>query len=140
MNTSHRAEEAPGAIVFFDGTCGFCNRAVTFLFERDRLHALRFAPLQGVAAAAYLSPEERLRLDSLVFIQGERRSQRSTAALLALAAVGGPWRLVARVLLLVPRPPRDLIYDLVARHRYRIFGKSATCRLPTPAERAYFLD
>ena len=56
-----------------------------------------------------------------------------------LSGLGGPWR-VAAVLRLVPRSLRDIGYRVVARNRYRWFGRSTHCMLPTPEQRALFLD
>ena len=127
------------ALLFFDGVCGLCDRTVTFLFARDRRHRLRFAPLQGETAKTWLTEAQRRELSTVVLAVGEKRYLRSGAALRALALTGGVWAAVAWTLLLVPRPLRDLGYDLVARSRYRLFGKKDACRLPRPEERGYFL-
>lgn len=125
-------------IVFFDGVCGFCDRSVTFLFARDRRHVLRFATLQGQTAARLLSEDIRQDLDTMIFLESGRVHKGSSAAILSLAAAGGPWRL-ATALLIIPRFFRDAVYDAVAKRRYQIFGKHDSCRMPTPAERDYFL-
>lgn len=126
--------------MFFDGTCGLCDRSVTFLFERDPRHALLFAPLQGETAEGRLPAAKRENLDSIVLWRDGEMLERSTAVLTALALTGGPWKAVAAVALAVPRGVRDAVYDWVAKRRYRLFGRSETCRLPSPEERAYFLD
>ena len=64
---------------------------------------------------------------------------RSDAALRVAAYLGGGWRLFLAAYL-VPWPVRDLVYDVCARYRYRLFGKYDSCRLPSPATRARFLD
>lgn len=127
-------------VVYFDGTCGFCDRSVTFLFDRDTAHALRFAPLQGKIAAARLPEALRADLDTIVFVQDGKTYVRSTAVLRALAAAGGVWMVLGRAALLVPAFVRDAVYRVVARYRYKIFGKYDACRLPRPEERQYFLD
>lgn len=152
----------PSALLLYDGVCGLCDRTVQFLLRIDRHGRLRFAPLQGPTAAAILTrhglavpvadPAGSGRgPDSVIFVAnvsgvstatgepGELLSLRSTAVLDALVAVGGVWRVGAALVRLVPRPLRDLLYDWVARNRYRWFGRFDTCRLPTPAERARFL-
>lgn len=125
-------------IVFFDGICGLCNASVDRLLRWDRRGVLRFAPLQG-ATAEHLLPERLTgHLDTLVLLDAEGLHLRSEAALRALMYVGGPWRLLAG-LRVVPRPVRDGVYDLIARRRYKWFGKKESCRLPLPHERERFL-
>ena len=136
----------PPRLVFFDGVCGLCNRAVDRLLSADPEGLLRFAPLQGETAEAWRQaypgrfPKD---LDSIVLM--ERRgdglvefSLRSEAAfrLAALLGLGGVW---ARALAKFPRFLTDPIYWLVARSRYRLFGRHASCRIPAPGERDRFL-
>ena len=125
-------------IIFFDGVCGLCNRSVDLLLRWDAKGVLRFAPLQGTTAQTML-PEEQVRdLDSLVLKDAQGIHRRSDAALLALEHLGDGWRGVG-LLRALPRGLRDAVYGLVARHRYRWFGKRTSCRLPTAAERERFL-
>jgi predicted DCC family thiol-disulfide oxidoreductase YuxK len=133
----------PGAglppVIFFDGVCGICNRFVDFVIARDRAALFRFAPLQGETARERL-PEADLRdLNTMVLWEEQEVFRKSTAAARILIRLGGVWRVMGTALRLVPRPLRDAGYSLVARYRYRIFGKKETCRIPTPAERARFL-
>ncbi len=76
--------------------------------------------------------------DSFVYLEKGKRYEQSSAVLLALSRLGGPWRLTA-VLFIIPRPLRDLVYRIVARNRYRWFGRRDECRLPTSEERERFL-
>jgi predicted DCC family thiol-disulfide oxidoreductase YuxK len=131
---------AEGPVAFFDGVCNLCNGTVNFLIDRDRRQRLRFAPLQGSTFAGLLARHPDLGgIDSFVLWDGGRVHVRSSAAVRILMALGGPWRL-AGALLAIPRPLRDRLYDCVARRRYRWFGKTEACRVPTPALRARFLD
>ena len=125
-------------IVFFDGECNLCNSTVDFLVRRDRGHNLRFASLQGETARKILPPGVRESLDTVVLWREGELFRKSSAALRALAACGGLW-FGAKVFLLVPRSLRDLIYDIVARNRFRWFGRRETCRIPTAAEREVLL-
>jgi predicted DCC family thiol-disulfide oxidoreductase YuxK len=131
-------------LVLFDGVCGFCDRLVDFLIRRDAAGRLRFAPLQGETAAALRArhPEIPRDLETLVYVEAsggrERVHLRSEAALRVFGELGGGWRRLAWLLAL-PRPLRDAGYRLFARVRYRLFGRLAACRLPTPAERSRFL-
>jgi predicted DCC family thiol-disulfide oxidoreductase YuxK len=126
------------AILYFDGLCGLCNRLVDWLVRRDRTGQLRFAPLQGTTAAARLPAGWAEDLATVVLERDGRLSGRSTAALEAVALLGGPWRAVS-LLKAVPRPLRDAIYDGIARRRYAWFGRREACRVPSAAERHRFL-
>jgi predicted DCC family thiol-disulfide oxidoreductase YuxK len=110
------------------------------LLSRDKKHALTFAPLQGRAAERLLPTEKRTPpLETLLFCAGGQIYERSEAVIRAVAALGGLWHLT-RAGLAIPRFLRDAAYSVVARHRFRWFPPNAACRLPTAAERAYFLD
>ena len=128
---------APSPLVLFDGVCGLCNAFVDRLLRWDRKHVLRFAPLQGGTAKA-LSDLDPQRMDTVVFVDGDQTYERSDAAIRIIIRLGGAWRLFG-VLLIVPRPIRNLVYDWIARNRYGWFGKRETCRIPDPEERMYFL-
>jgi predicted DCC family thiol-disulfide oxidoreductase YuxK len=137
---SQTVPESEPPVAFFDGVCNLCNGTVNFLIDRDRRGRLRFAPLQGSTFAEVALRRPELRgVDSFVLKEGGRVHVRSAAAVRILMALGGPWRL-AGALLAVPRPLRDRLYDFVARRRYRWFGRSESCRMPTPELRARFLD
>ncbi|MGZ0171370.1 MAG: thiol-disulfide oxidoreductase DCC family protein [Planctomycetales bacterium] len=128
------------SILFFDGVCGLCNRFVDFMLKHDRHGRVFLAPLQGSTAASLL-PEDVVRgLDTVVFLDGERCHFRSSAIVRIFWKLSGPWRILGTLLWLIPKPLRDLAYKIVARSRYRLFGQKETCRLPTPDERARFLD
>lgn len=125
--------------MFFDGVCGLCNRSVDWLLARDRHHRLRFAPLQGETAAAFVPEPVRIELSSLVLRHNGDTFTRSAAVSRILILLGGFYVLLGWMLWLIPWPIRDLGYRIVARVRYRVFGKSETCRMPTPEERRLFL-
>ncbi len=131
-----RAELPP--VIFFDGVCGLCNRFIDFVIARDRAGLFRFATLQGETARERLAGAD-LDLNTMVLWEEQGILRKSTAAARILIRLGGVWGLCGTALRLVPRPLRDIGYSLVARNRYRLFGKKATCRMPTPAERARFL-
>lgn len=129
-----------GPIVLFDGVCQFCNDGVNFLIDHDRAGRLRFAALQSEAGQALLRKFglSTTDIDTAVLVEGERCSTRSTAALRAALHLDGVWRLGA-ALLLMPTFLRDPLYNLLARNRYRWFGRLDACRVPTPEVRARFL-
>jgi predicted DCC family thiol-disulfide oxidoreductase YuxK len=135
-------EPLPPRLVLYDGTCGLCHRTVRWLVRHDRARALRYAPLQGDAAARARAahPELPADLDNVVFLDDGRVHVRSAAFLAIARHLPAPWRW-ARALEIVPRPILDLAYRFVARVRYRVFGRRPdACELPTPDERARFLS
>lgn len=131
------ANESP--VVLFDGVCNLCNGSVQFILDHDRTHALRFASLQSDAGRALLTahgmkvPEGDP--DSIVLVDGGRTYERSAAALRIASHMTFPFWLV-RAFVIVPRPIRDVVYKFIARNRYRWFGKTNECRIPTPELRA----
>ena len=132
-------------LVLYDGVCALCDGTVRALLVLDRGARLRFAPLQGETAREVLArhPDADRSLSTILYARGAGTSeesvhQRSDAVLSMLYDIGGIAAFAA-VLRIVPRPLRDAVYDLVARHRYRWFGKYDACRLPRPGERARFL-
>ena len=129
-------------VLFYDGVCGLCNRLVRFLVRRDRADRFRFASLQSAYAQKTLAGFGRdpRDLDTVyALLPDGRLLDRGRAILAGLAALGGAWKLSA-VFRIVPTFVLDLVYRLVARTRYRIFGKLDTCELPTPEEREKFID
>lgn len=157
-------------ILLYDGVCGLCNRLVLFILQRDPAGVFRFAALQGELAGRILArhganpgdldtvyvvvdyelPDEHLlsRSDAVIFIL-----RNLGAAGLSSARTGGApvptqaestssmfWRMMGHLLQLVPRPLRDWGYGIVARNRYRVFGRYDTCPLPTEDTRSRFLD
>lgn len=131
----------PGAsgVVLFDGYCNLCDRSVRFVIDRDRRRVFRFAPSQSPAAAPFLA---RCGLGSapgtIVFVERDGWSVRSTAAIRMARRLGLPWS-VATVALILPAGVRDIAYRVIARNRLRWFGQRDTCRIPTPDEAAQFL-
>ena len=128
-------------IVLFDGVCNLCNASVNFIIDRDPAGHFLFAPLQGATAPALLQKHGRsiACLDTVLLIEGGQVFTRSSAALRILRQLNMPWPLLA-VFLLVPAGIRDRVYGFIARNRYRWFGRTAACRVPTPELRARFLD
>jgi predicted DCC family thiol-disulfide oxidoreductase YuxK len=139
-------------IVLYDGVCGLCNRFVQFLLARDRRKVFRFASLQSDFAARILNrhgvnPDA---LDTVYVVldnevldaeaRNERLLSRSSAILFVLQQLGAPWRLIASFSILIPQFLRDHIYNAIARHRYRFFGRSEACTLLSDQDHSRFLD
>ena len=134
-------------VLLYDGDCGLCNAVVRFLLKRDRRGVLRFAPLQGRTGQAFLAARgmNTQDFDSIVFIEDLTRadmafSLRTAGVARALEEMGGGWRRAARMLRVVPVSWRDALYRLVARVRYRIFGRYTPTPLPNPEWARRFLD
>ena len=132
--------QAECPIVFFDGICGLCNRFIDFLLRVDQDEQFQFATLQGATAQKLLGSTEISGLKSVVLADGHSIKLRSAAVVAILKRLAWPWRAAGYGLQILPPWLRDTGYDLVAQHRYRIFGKKDTCRLPSLAERRRFLD
>ena len=134
-----RNDDAVRTILFFDGVCGLCNRAVDFVLTRDNDGTIKFAPLQGDTARQLLTPEDLADLNTMVLWVGGKTYRKSAAAVRILWRLHWGWQATGTLLWLIPLPLRNLGYTLVAKNRYRFFGKYETCRMPTAAERLRFL-
>lgn len=127
------------AIVYYDGFCALCDRFVQFVLKRDRRSRFIFAPLQGKTARDRMAGRLSVEAMKTVVLETDGGLRiRSDAALAILAGLGGPWKLTT-VLRLVPRPLADAVYNFIARHRYRWFGRREACRIPAPGEQHRFL-
>jgi predicted DCC family thiol-disulfide oxidoreductase YuxK len=143
---AHSPERLDSPVVLFDGVCNLCNGWVQFVLknerpERDGPPRLRFASIQS-ATGQDLMQRHGLApgsLDSIVLIDGGRAFTHSDAVLRIARHLRAPWRF-GRVFAIVPRFLRDAAYRLVARNRYRLFGRKEVCPIPTPETRARFLD
>ena len=134
-------------ILLYDGVCGLCNRVNQFVLRRDPDGIFRFASLQSALAARILqrhgeSPQD---LDTFYVIVNpdqpdESLTSRSDAAIFVVQRLGGFWQAIGTVAKLMPRFLRDWGYRLIARNRYRIFGRAEACFLPQPRYSERFLD
>jgi predicted DCC family thiol-disulfide oxidoreductase YuxK len=124
-------------VVLFDGVCNLCNGAVRFIIARDPAACFRFASLQSGVGRRLLKDDGPP--ETIVLLEEGKMYSKSTAALRIARGLRLPWPLLY-AFIVVPRPLRDFVYDWVARHRYRWFGKLDTCLLPTPALRNRFLE
>lgn len=139
-----RKAEDGKSLVLYDGVCGLCNGTVQFLLGEDHGKILRFAALQGATAEKVLGSGSKGDLASIVYVRdwqtdGARKFTRSEAVLQILADLGGFWRVVSW-LRLIPSALRDAVYRIVAKRRYRMFGKYESCPVPGPGVRERFLD
>jgi predicted DCC family thiol-disulfide oxidoreductase YuxK len=142
-------------LVIFDGHCGFCNSSVRWFLRRDRRDRLRFVPSESPKVASLLARHQiserenglgspTLAPSTILVVSNpdtpiEQVHVRSDAAIAMLRQLPRPWPAVATVMSWIPRPLRDLGYRLVARYRYRIWGRLESCPIPTAQERERFL-
>jgi predicted DCC family thiol-disulfide oxidoreductase YuxK len=129
-----------GDVILYDGVCVFCSRWVRFVVARDVKAHFRLTAIQSpygtrLAQAFGIDADDP---DTNAVIHGGIAYFKSDAALTVLSKLPGWQR--ARVLFAVPKPFRDAVYDLVARNRYRIFGKYETCFVPDAAMRARVME
>ena len=132
--------EAGIGIIVFDGVCALCNGWVDFLLARDRGGHYRFAAMQSLAGRRLLATHGLDPDDPASFLLLDRHGAHTDTDAIArvLAGLGGAWRLAALGRLL-PRAVRDRLYRVVARNRYRLFGRRDACRMPDPAQRHRFI-
>lgn len=127
-------------VILFDGACNLCNASVNFIIDRDPAGYFRFAALQSEAGKSLLRrhglPEDGL--STVVLIRGGKAHTRSAAAVRIAQRLRGAWKLLA-VFIVLPPFLRDAAYNFVVRRRYKWFGRSETCRVPTPELRGRFL-
>lgn len=124
-----------GPIIVFDAMCVLCSANAQFVLKNDRAGRFRLASMQNeVGAALYrrsgIDPADP---DSLIIVDGDHVLRDSDAVLAIYSGLGWPWKVVA-VLRLVPRFIRDPVYRLIAKNRYRIFGRRETCWIPSPEQ------
>ena len=127
-------------VILYDGVCVFCSRWIRFVAARDRARRFRFTAIQSgygarLARAFGIDPDDP---DTNAVIHGGEAFFKSDAALTVLGALPG-WKWV-RALRSVPKPLRDAVYNLVARNRYRIFGKYQACFVPDAEMRARVME
>ena len=134
-----RETEGARIVLFFDGVCGLCSRSIDFVLKHDTDEKFQFAPLQGTTAQTLLASADIEDLNTMVLWIAGRTYRKSAAAVRVLWQLGPGWQMLGTLLWLIPLPLRNLGYSLVAKNRYRLFGKSETCRMPTPHERLRFL-
>ena len=123
-------------VVIFDGKCILCNRALSVLIKLDKHKVLTYTSLQGEYVKRL--PIQK-GIDSIIFCENDTLYYKSTAVLKILRSLGGAWGM-SSIFYVIPRFIRDFIYDMIAKYRYKIFGKTDTCYLPKKDEKRLFVD
>jgi len=128
-------------ILFFDGVCNFCNSTINFIIRHDKKELFLFAPLQsdkGRELLRHIKHNEALPQSVILLYKGNIY-EKSDAVLQTARLLGGPWTLILAGYIL-PRFIRNGIYNFIAKHRYRWFGKRDACMVPSPSVSARFLS
>jgi len=127
-------------IILFDGVCNLCNQSVQFIIKRDPNGYFKFASLQSQTGQQLLN---RFGLDNnlktIVLIENEKIYMKSTAVLRIVGRLRGFWPILG-VFRIIPPFLRDIVYQIVAKNRYRWFGKQDSCMLPFPGVKNRFLE
>lgn len=136
------SDDTNHAVIVFDGVCVLCSRWVDFILRHDHAGRFRLAAMQGAHGRALLvahglSPDDPA---SFLLVNNGHGYSDTDAIARVLRQLGGPWRIASVMTRVVPRPVRDAIYRWIARHRYRLFGRRAQCRLPEPEQAWRFID
>lgn len=128
-------------LIIFDGLCNLCTFSVRFILAHEAAPILSFTPLQSAAGSGLLQTHgfDPTDAKTFVLIQNDQVYTRSEAALRVVKYLRWPWRGLV-FLRFIPRGWRDVVYDYIARHRYRWFGQKEVCMLPTPALQARFIE
>lgn len=127
-------------IILFDGVCNLCNGSVLFIIKRDKKDLFQFAALQSELGQKLIKKHhiDTSKIDSILLLDSERYFAKSTAALKIARHLSGPYPLLYGFMIL-PRFFRNWVYDIIARNRYKWFGKKESCMIPTTELKAKFL-
>lgn len=130
-------------VILFDGVCNLCNSSVLFIIKRDKKDLFLFAPLQSSIGKSVIKEYniDTEIIDSILLYQPEQNKlfYKSTAALKIAKTLSFPINII-QIFFIIPTVMRDLIYDFIAKNRYRWFGQKDACMIPTPELKAKFLD
>jgi len=128
-------------IILFDGVCNLCNGAIQFVIKRDQKDIFRYAALQSEIGQKMIAERgiDTSKTDSIILVEpGVAYFVKSEAALEITKEFGGLWPLF-QVFKWAPSSFRDIVYDFIARNRYKWFGRKDQCMTPTPELQAKFL-
>jgi predicted DCC family thiol-disulfide oxidoreductase YuxK len=129
------------SIIFFDGVCNLCNASVNFVIKHDKKEQFLFASFQSDAAKEILLHFNLKNLDAntVILVEGQKVYDKSTAALKIAKRLDGGY-MAFYAFFIVPKIFRDWVYDIIAKNRYRWFGKRESCLIPSVKLRNRFLD
>ncbi len=132
---------ASARIIVYDGQCPLCNRWLSFLPPRDPEARISFCPMQTVTGATLMRLHglDPVDPDSFLYLEFGRAWTGSDGIIRVLMALGGIWR-ACGLLRFIPRRLRDPGYRVIARNRYRWWGRTESCMIPSEELRRRFLD
>ena len=127
-------------IILFDGLCNLCDKSVQLVIKKDSKNIFLFAPLQDVSVQYYLKQQKGNfnNVDSILLITSKKIYTKSSAALTIAKHLKGLYPLLY-VFYIIPKPLRDVIYNFIAKNRYRWYGKKDQCMIPSPELKNKFL-
>ena len=125
-------------IILFDGVCNLCNGTVQFIIKRDKKAIFKFAPLQSEIGKKLVQKNGSDELDTIVFITDTAVFVKSKAVFAIIKELSGLYKLFL-IFAILPTAFTDYIYDLVAKYRYKLFGKKNTCMIPSEEIRSRFV-
>ncbi len=128
------------SVVFFDGVCNLCNCSVRMLMKLDKNKVLKYSSLQGQSAKSILKKQTIKDLNSIVFFYDGVELKKAQAILKILHLIGGFPKLISIFLSIFPLGILNTFYDCIAKFRYKLFGKTDLCRIPSSEEKALFLE
>ena len=128
----------PRHLLVFDGYCMLCNRFVHCILQKDRTKIFTFSTLQGLTVSIDQSGLQSNIKDSISYLRNDTWFQKSTAVLYIYQDLFGRFHW-SQIAWLCPKFLRDPIYDLIAKHRYKWFGKNESCYLPLPEDSTRFI-
>jgi predicted DCC family thiol-disulfide oxidoreductase YuxK len=129
-------------IILFDGVCNLCNGAVQFVIKRDKNEIFQFAPLQG-AIGKNLASERNIdvgKVDSIILIEPGKAYYIKSEAVLKIGMELRNYGTISYVLNLITSTLRNIVYDFIAKNRYKWYGKKEVCMVPAPGLRTKFLE
>ena len=128
-------------IILFDGVCNFCNRTINIILKYDKDAYFQFAPSQSNAAMGIMQQFslEQQAITSVILIDNEKVYTKTDAVIQIANRLSG-WPSLFRFIKFIPKPIRNFGYDLIAKNRYTLFGKRASCRIPDASIQDRFLQ
>ncbi|WP_421764756.1 thiol-disulfide oxidoreductase DCC family protein [Ekhidna sp.] len=138
MGADHSIEKP---VIFFDGVCNLCNTSIQFIIKRDKKNRFLFSSLQSDYAKESLpnTLTEDQDLQSIILKKGNAITTKSSAVLIIAKSLSGGWPILY-AFTIIPKFIRDWFYDIIARNRYKWFGKKDHCMIPSPELKSRFID
>ena len=125
-------------MIFFDGECNLCNGVVKTIIKYDRKKIFKFSSLQSEAALKLIKDKVRVNVDSFILLENGKLYTESTAALRVARRMPAFWKILYGFII-VPAFIRNSVYRVIAKNRYRWFGKKSSCMIPDASVQSRFL-